>query len=94
MKRNKYINSLLDRLPATGSGVAGRNFLTIDTYGRIIIEDCNKVNSFTSDLLVVTQGRLTLTFTGKNLRLVNLSKRGTRLVGTVQSVRLERHEVK
>ncbi len=94
MKRNKYFDKLLDKLPSAGGHVGRHNFLTIDTSGRIIIEDCDRIKNFTDNLLVVTQGRLSLTFTGEQLRLINLSRRGTLLAGTVHTVRLDRNEVK
>ncbi len=91
MFKSKIFNGILDKLPATGQYLAGHSFLTVDTKGRIIIEDCDKINAFTDRLLIVVQGNITLTFVGEGLRLKNLSRHGSQLTGVVETIKLERN---
>ncbi len=94
MHNNKIFNAILNRIPSTTRQVMHYNFLTIDTRGRIIIEECDIIQTFNDSLLIIRQGNILLTFTGENLRLVNLSRRGSLLSGRVENIRIDRVGVK
>ncbi len=92
MRKKNLFDILLDKIPTFGQQIMNFNFLTIDTKGRIIIEDCDTIEAFTDCLLIVKQGEISLTFTGANLKLVNLSKRGSLLKGLVKNVQINHVE--
>ncbi len=85
----KMIHNIGNRVPISSHLSVGHNFLTIDTRGRIIIEDCDKIISFTDMLLIVGQGKMTLTFVGEGLKLNNLARHSAELSGRVDSIRLD-----
>ncbi len=87
----KLYKKMDERLPRSYM-LGTQNFLTVDTRGRIVIEDCDKIISFTDMLLVVAQGRMTLTFVGEGLNLQNLSRHSARLCGRVESIRIDKGE--
>ncbi len=83
------IKKIDDKLPRYYSPIS-QNFITIDTRGRVNIADCDKIISFTDMLLVIAQGRMTLTFVGEGLSLQNLSRHNARLCGKVNSIRIDK----
>ncbi len=86
----EFIRKVAEKLPISSYVSIGHNFLTVDTSGRIIIEDFDKIVAFTDELLIVKQGKIILTFIGEGLNLKNLSRHSAQLSGQVGSIRLER----
>ncbi len=90
----KRVLSVFDRMPFVGYTGECHKFLIVDTSGRIILEDCDSIKSFTESLLVIGQGNLLITVIGTGLRLHNISQHSAELVGSVRTINMEKSGVK
>ncbi len=85
----KPLKNLTRKIPLVGFAGDARMFLIIDVKGRIILEDCDRIKTFTDKLLIVGQGDLIVTVTGVGLKLRNMSHHSGELTGKVDNIKVE-----
>lgn len=84
----KKIIDFIEKLPTGNFVTFSHTFVSVDTKGRIIIEDCDNVHTFTDRLLIIQQGTLLITFSGTGLHLKSLSRHSAELVGNVGKIEI------